>query len=221
MANVSIQSKDYVSAIQWNSRARPLQTVGLSILSIAHKAYTKVESSPGPIGYITQNLAKLSSPIVSCLECQCIALLSYTDDQILAMENLVETIFPSTAFLFDKIDTLVDTATTLLVKIENAVDQFPHAMYQLLQLLIIALDIKKKDFIADFEHTNGPDTLIESTGELQIHDGPRHIENEIEPVKPNSSKEASPVDVMAEDNHAKNDQEDQILELFAEGWYMR
>ncbi|KAF5175784.1 nucleolar-like protein [Thalictrum thalictroides] len=226
-SNVSIQYKDYsASAIPWNSRVRPLQTVGLSILSIAHKAYTKVESSQGIIGYIAQKVAKLSSPIVSSLEWQCIALLSYTDDQILAIENLVETIFPSTAFLFDTIDTLVNTAATLLVKIENAVDQFPNAMYQqMLQLLIMVLDIKRKDFIADFECINrAEDTLIVSTGELRFHDRPSHTEIEIEPVKLNSTIEASPVDVdvMAKLKHAKkNDQENQILDLFAEGWYMR
>ncbi|KAF9605360.1 hypothetical protein IFM89_016913 [Coptis chinensis] len=243
LEGTSIQHEDPSSRITRNSRPKPLYTCGVAMLNIAHRASAKAESVQGPIGYITQRVTKLSSPIVSTMQYQWLAMLSYTDDQILAIENLIETIFPSSAYVFDKIDALVQVAKTLLVKFENAIDQFPYVI-QLVDpiinhLFFTMMDTKEFELGKVNEDSNDLDcsdlaviedekdpihVSIASSEKVQTPGELVHVENENEPIKPNSVVKASPLDDVAKLEGAKEKEavkQDPILELFAEGWFMR
>ncbi|KAF8390617.1 hypothetical protein HHK36_025144 [Tetracentron sinense] len=123
-SGTSVPSPELQAATTRNSRLRPLHTCGVSILTIAHKVYAKAEEFPAPIGSLTRKLATLASPNLCTLQYQLLAILSFTDDQILAVENVVETIFPPSAYVFNKIDTLVHISETLPAKFDNVADEF-------------------------------------------------------------------------------------------------
>ncbi|KAA8533285.1 hypothetical protein F0562_033182 [Nyssa sinensis] len=114
-------------------RCRPLHTCGVSILMIAHRAYTIAHELNGPVGSMTKKIATIAAPacpIISAMRCQWLAILSFVDDQILAVENMVETLFPPSSHLFNKIDEIVHTAETLPGKVDDAVNKFPMIIHQ-------------------------------------------------------------------------------------------
>ncbi|XP_059633557.1 uncharacterized protein LOC132276234 [Cornus florida] len=118
------------------SRRLPLHTCGVSILETAHRAYKKAQDINGPIGSMTKTIATLVTgltaafPFVYTIQCQCLAVLSFADGYILAVENIIETLFPPSTRLFNKIDDLVLTAEALPVKFDNAVNKFPTIIHQ-------------------------------------------------------------------------------------------
>ncbi|KAL5724784.1 hypothetical protein ACHQM5_008004 [Ranunculus cassubicifolius] len=208
-----------------NSRAKPFHSLGVSFLSIAHKTYRKVEQNlplPAPIISITKTLARLASPIVYSLEYQWLRSLSFTDMQILAMESLVEFIVPSSSHVFDTVDDLVYLAVSLVAKCENVVDEFPDVMYQLPHSVFNMLYSKgvireDKGFMSSFDcHGVADDTmLLHSEEKVPVVDSVESdaVENH------SSEKDSNDVAVLVEGG--KPEKKDPILELFAEGWYMR
>ncbi|KAK2636735.1 hypothetical protein Ddye_031527 [Dipteronia dyeriana] len=108
-------------------RHLPLHTCGIALLMIAHSAYKGSQDFNGPIGSITKNLArfeKLVCPIICALLYQWLKMLSFSDNCILAIENTVESIFPQSSYVFNKIDELVQLTETLPGKFDDAVNKF-------------------------------------------------------------------------------------------------
>ncbi|KAK2993188.1 hypothetical protein RJ640_030812 [Escallonia rubra] len=115
------------------SRRRPLYTCGAAILAIVHKIYTKAQGVYGPIGSTTKWTATLLNsvfPSIYTLQCQWLAVLSFADDQILTIEGTIETLFPPSTRLFNKIDKLVHDAEALPDKFDDAMHKFPVIIHQ-------------------------------------------------------------------------------------------
>ncbi|KAK3040818.1 hypothetical protein RJ639_029162 [Escallonia herrerae] len=115
------------------SRRRPLYTCGAAIMAIVHKVYTKTQGVYGPTGSSTRRIAPLLNsvfPSMYALQCQWLAVLSFADDQILSIEGTIETLFPPSTHLFNKIDKLVHDAEALPDKFDDAMNKFPVIIHQ-------------------------------------------------------------------------------------------
>lgn len=112
------------------NRLGPLHTCGTAMITTAYKAYKKTENLPGPLGSTTQNLATFFGPILYIIQYHWLAILSMVDDLILTVENVVETLFPPSTYVFDKIDALVRVSETLPRRFDNAVDKFPAVIHR-------------------------------------------------------------------------------------------
>ncbi|GER56423.1 tRNA 5-methylaminomethyl-2-thiouridinebiosynthesis bifunctional protein MnmC [Striga asiatica] len=107
---------------QRSGRRRPLYTCGASLLAIAQKTCTKLQDLDGPLGSTANRAASFMNqflPFIHTLLCPFLTILSYLDDHILRLETKVETIFPLSACLFDKIDTLVCRSEALPEQIDG------------------------------------------------------------------------------------------------------
>lgn len=104
------------------TRRRPLHTMGVSALEIAHKAYGKVSEYNGPLSSLIKAIvifARLIAPVIYLVQYQWLTGLAFTDDNILALENIVQKIFPPACYVFDKVDDLVLFTETLPEKFDD------------------------------------------------------------------------------------------------------
>ncbi|XP_077252100.1 uncharacterized protein LOC143891415 [Tasmannia lanceolata] len=122
--------REFPSTTRRQHRPRLLYACGLSLLRIAHKSYKKAEELHGPIGSIAQKLASFASPLAYTLQYQWLSILSFADEQILTVEHTVETLFPPSKHLFDRIDILLDISEILPRKFDDVVDHFPAVIHQ-------------------------------------------------------------------------------------------
>ncbi|CAA0832672.1 Unknown protein [Striga hermonthica] len=107
---------------QRSGRRRPLHTCGASLFAVAEKTCTKVQDLDGPLGSTASRAASFMNqflPFIHTLLCPFLTILSYLDDRILSFETKVEAIFPRSACLFDKIDTLVCRSEALPEQIDG------------------------------------------------------------------------------------------------------
>ncbi|MCL7035147.1 hypothetical protein MKW94_003099 [Papaver nudicaule] len=102
-----------------NNRLGPLHTCGKAILITAHKAYKKAEGLPDPLGSITQAISTFVGPVMHAMLCYLLVVLSFVDDRVLTIENVVENVFPQSRYVFSKIDAFVHTLPT---KSENTLE---------------------------------------------------------------------------------------------------
>ncbi|KAK6160384.1 hypothetical protein DH2020_003765 [Rehmannia glutinosa] len=113
-----------IAAERMPKRHRPLHTCGASFLGIAQKAFTKIQDFDGPLGSIAKRAITLIHfffPFVYTMFYQWLALISFMDDQILTVETIIESIFPPSTHLFDKIDTLVSSSENLPQQLDDIV----------------------------------------------------------------------------------------------------
>ncbi|MCL7035938.1 hypothetical protein MKW94_014946 [Papaver nudicaule] len=127
-----------------NRRLGPLHTTGNAIVKTAYKAYKRAESLPEPINTLAQKLGRVARPIFSTMQIHCPAILCYTDDKILYVENAVEYVFPPASYIFNKINTLVQVFETMPVRFDEAADKLPvvinrvpYLEWALAQLLLV------------------------------------------------------------------------------------
>ncbi|KAK7847781.1 hypothetical protein CFP56_006256 [Quercus suber] len=109
-----------------SSRHRPLHSCGVSILAIVHSAYTKAQEFNGLIGSTARKVAKLApfaGPLAYAMQYHWLTILSFADDQILAVENMIEKVFPPSNHVFNKIDYLVQVAETLPEKFDTSIQK--------------------------------------------------------------------------------------------------
>ncbi|CAK9137326.1 unnamed protein product [Ilex paraguariensis] len=136
MASVlmSLSAMESMAAARVTSRHRPLHTCGVSISAIVHKAYTKAQDFDGPIGSMINRIDKLTTsafPLIHAIQRRWLAVLSFADDHILAVENVMEALFPPSARLFNQIDKLIQTAEALPGKFDDVVNKFPIIIRQI------------------------------------------------------------------------------------------
>lgn len=129
MSHVWLQfSQESTARTGMRCRRRPLHTCGASILAMSHNAYMKVQGFNGPIGSVTKKMATLATsacPFVYAIQCQWLALLSFADDRILAIEDKIERLFPPSTHVFNKLDELLHIAETLPGRFDDAADRLP------------------------------------------------------------------------------------------------
>ncbi|KAF5443532.1 hypothetical protein F2P56_036080 [Juglans regia] len=132
-SRTSFAPKEPKATIRMSSRHRPLQTCGVSILATARSAYNKAQDFNGPIGSTTRRIAKLvsfTSPLAYALLYPWLAILSFVDDQILLVENVVENIFPPSNYVFNKIDYVVQIIEIFPEKFDYALGRYAMIAHQ-------------------------------------------------------------------------------------------
>lgn len=118
------------------SRKRPLRTCAVSVLMIANQACTRVQGIHGPLGTVAKVVAKFAtfaSPIIILMRYQWIimVLLSFVDYIILAVENVIERLYPPSNIVFNKIDDLVQVVETLPEKLDQAMNKLPSSIHSI------------------------------------------------------------------------------------------
>lgn len=126
---------DSTGSTRMNSRRRPLHTCGVSAFAVAHKAYIKAhrDLNTEPLGSMAKRIAtsgSLVSSLVYALQHIWLATLFYADDYILALEKGVESVFPPSSHVFNKVDELVRIIENLPGKLDDVLDKFPVMIEQ-------------------------------------------------------------------------------------------
>ncbi|XP_021809607.1 uncharacterized protein LOC110753103 [Prunus avium] len=130
-SRVSLASQESTIGIKMiSARRRPLHTCAVSILVISHRAFTIAQGFNGPLGFIIKfaaRVATLGGPLAYALQYQWItmAILSFIDNRILALEDMVERFYPPSHIVFNKIDDLVRVTETLPGKFDNVISKIP------------------------------------------------------------------------------------------------
>ncbi|XP_059448788.1 uncharacterized protein LOC132179978 [Corylus avellana] len=231
-----------------SSRHRPLHTCGASTLAIAHSASEKAQSFNGPIGSTTRRVAKLASPLARVMQYQWLAILSFADDCILAVENVVEKMFPPSTYVFNRIDNLVQIIETFPAKFDDALDKAPEIVHQVVFFMITTLthwesgSAREKDIMVDEAHGQAAETpqAEPGTDSMTVDSGTYEEEQEKGTEEKNMEKESreeedQEVEKMKEsseetkvgkeeagkgEENADKSKKDPILELFESGWLM-
>ncbi|XP_039068833.1 uncharacterized protein LOC120215149 [Hibiscus syriacus] len=119
---------DRTASTRMNCRRRPLHTWGVSAIALSHKAYMKTQDLKEPIALMAIGLLSLTAYMVYCiLHCMqrfWLAVFFFVDDCILALENMVETLFPSSKHVFDKVDAAVEIIEALPGKFDDILNEF-------------------------------------------------------------------------------------------------
>ncbi|KAI3817474.1 hypothetical protein L1987_11265 [Smallanthus sonchifolius] len=115
-------------------RRRVLLTFATLIVSILQKILTRMHISTNPTGKKAQFLYGI--------EHHGLAILSFLDDHIMVIEYLIETVFPSSTRMFDKIDDMVKASESLPVKFD---DFFDHEVPSFMQRVPFLDRVFKKD----------------------------------------------------------------------------
>ncbi|KAG9447158.1 hypothetical protein H6P81_013286 [Aristolochia fimbriata] len=199
-------------------QCRLLQTCAITFLTMAGKAFGKVEELRWPVGASARNVATIAGPLVYIIQCQWLVILSLVDDQISTVENVAESLFPPSALLFDKIESLVDATESLPGKLDHAfvdVDATIRRAAALNPLLNMAIDVldhlincaladprcreaKEKDIAVD-ERCSFASKSEETMEETKIEQQPETLKSEIQ-IKEVSS---DPVEVSTEKGKEK------------------
>ncbi|KAK8655559.1 hypothetical protein V6N13_108133 [Hibiscus sabdariffa] len=115
-------------------RRRPLHTWGVSAIAVSHKAYMKAQDLNEPIALMAKRLLSLTAHMVSCI-LHCVqhfwlAIFFFVDECILALENMIETVFPSSKHVFDRVDEAVEIIEALPGKFDDVLVEFPAIIKQ-------------------------------------------------------------------------------------------
>ena len=232
-----------------SSRHRPLHTCGASILTIAHSAYVKAQAFNGPIGSTTRRVAKLASPLAYVMQYQWLAILSFADDCILAVENVVEKMFPPSTYVFNRIDNLVQIIETFPAKFDDALEKAPEIVDQVVFFMITTLthwesgSAREKDImVVDEAHGQPAETpqaeaetdsktvdsgtyeeeQAKGTQEKNMEKKSREEgDQEVEKTKESEGTKVGKEEAgKKEENADKSKKDIPILELFESGWLM-
>lgn len=182
-----------MAATRANSRRRPLHTCAASMLGVFDTAYRRAQHLNGPLGKLTKrtmNLATSALPFASRMQHMGLAILSFTDDHILFLERVAESIFPPSGRVFDKIDMLVYCAEGMPSRFDEALNTLPSVMQQKpfldwvvmyivwwLKFLISILihwglrNAKEKEIVIDLNSNTGNTPSIESAEKTDLTGG--------------------------------------------------
>lgn len=120
-------------------RRRPLETCGGVILSMARVVYTRSQTlkKKNLVSLLLQRLFEFVIYFVSLtspFHRHFLAILSVADDHILALQDAIETYFPSSSFVFVKIFDLLIIVETLPEKFEGFLKKLPSLMNRVVWL---------------------------------------------------------------------------------------
>lgn len=95
-------------AHQMRIRTRLLHTCILYLSIIVCKIYKKLASQPGLLGFLARTFPlPLAFPVLRAIQCCILAMASFADDQMLACENRIQQLLPSSSHLFDMLEWMV------------------------------------------------------------------------------------------------------------------
>ncbi|KAL5998152.1 hypothetical protein ACLOJK_009088 [Asimina triloba] len=108
-----------------NHRHQLFSGWGIAFLTIAYRTYRRAEDLNGPVGFLVEKVGSLASPVAYTMLHQWLTILSFADDQILAIEDVAECLFPPSAFVFYKIHMFADISEAIPEKLDYIIDHFP------------------------------------------------------------------------------------------------
>ncbi|WCJ38736.1 hypothetical protein M5689_019776 [Euphorbia peplus] len=201
---------------QMNSRKPPLKTCGISFIKIADIAYKKAQDFNGPFSsiiiWLLWFISIAYSPVLIALKLQLFATFSFIDYWIITLESIFEKLYPSSGYVFNKLDELVGFAEILPRKFEDAFDRFPSIICQvpliyavwlrIVSCLDLVLSNQKFESVVRSKSVEGDYVLIEwqskykEDARVHSHDGKKDytewgLRNEINARKCPSFKEVA------------------------------
>lgn len=102
-----------------------------AFITIVYKTYQRIEGLNGTIGTLAWVVASMARPIVHPLGHLWLLILAFADVQILAMEDIITSIFPPLIPIFAKVDELAFLAQSLPNMFDNTIDGFLMLVHQL------------------------------------------------------------------------------------------
>ncbi|KAK9122112.1 hypothetical protein Syun_019729 [Stephania yunnanensis] len=162
------------------------------------------------------------------MQYQWLLILSYADDQILAIETVVEKCFPFATHVLDKLDTVV--------AVDNAIDELSTMIHRKVSILSLALmqwrlildflictltdwncdEVKEKEIRVD-TNCNERVELVVTT--IKDKDVLREFDDDEEEIK-NEDKSMSEMEKIKDSTkNAMRPSEDSIVEMFTNKWY--
>ncbi|KAK9084166.1 hypothetical protein Scep_030637 [Stephania cephalantha] len=147
-------------------RSRPLQTCAFSFISLAAKVVGRAEQVGGPVCFLAKKISKFSHPVVSTMQYQWLLILSYADDQNLAIETVVEKCFPFATHVLDKLDAVVAVSEAVPDKIDNAIDELSAMIHRKVPILSgreALVDVQDESELIMIDSSHAEDTIEESS----------------------------------------------------------
>lgn len=92
------------------------------------KACTKAQENGGRIGSTTRRIARFTEPalpFIYAMQYELLVVLAFIDDHVRVLANIFKNRYPSSTYLFIKIDRLIDSAVTLPEKLDDTMSNFP------------------------------------------------------------------------------------------------
>ena len=118
-----------------------LHPLGVSFLAIMQKACTKAQANGGLIGSTTRRIARFTAPalpFIHAVQYEWLVVLAFLDDHIRVVASILKNRYPSSTYLFRKIDRLVDIVVVLPERLDDTMSNFP-VIIQRIPLLDSAL----------------------------------------------------------------------------------
>ncbi|KAI3516030.1 hypothetical protein L1887_14939 [Cichorium endivia] len=209
-------------------RRRLLFTLGTLLLSFLKKVSKRMHITISPKGKNTK--------ILCAIEHQLLTILSFFDDHIMVFEDLSETLFPSSARLFDKIDELVRSSESLPPKFEDFMDHDVPKIMQRVPFLDRFFNKNEKEIVIDITCHGYRIEQENSSHDDVVDTSKTDCEFSMEEMAEKWSEEEDD-DLKKENNGAMEDEalysakanishdesfqsEDPIIELFEASWHM-
>lgn len=123
-------------------RRPPLHTCAVAVMMIAHIAYKRSQDFNGPIGSITRKISKfdrLAKPFVYLIRYQWLASLAFLDYVILLIVSMLETYFPKSRHVFNKMENAVQYVETMPGKFDDAMRCKHHQCSVMDQVLVYVI----------------------------------------------------------------------------------
>ncbi|KAF8092757.1 hypothetical protein N665_0401s0005 [Sinapis alba] len=227
-------------------RPRPLETSGVTMLATARVAYTRIKTLKNPASFLVQKLFQLVlflASITSPFHRHFLTILSVADDHILAVQDTVETYFPSSTFAFLKISDLLIASESLPEKFNAVLEKLPclmnraawldwtllHAIYCLDSLVNVLGSWRDKNKGAN-EKEITVDRSFSRTGSNYVEEEEEEEDGEKmtsgDEGKKVTYKEALQRGSSGEDGggstgRSSSSRGDSILEMFENGWIQK
>ncbi|KAL5537323.1 hypothetical protein UlMin_044720 [Ulmus minor] len=214
-------------------RRRPLHTCGVSFLRMADTIYHLIIQQSQP----PSKLASLLAPFVYAMQYQWLSLLSFADDHIfLSAQHTMQTFFPPSKHLFDKIDDILQTTETFPQKFDGFLNRFPaiiHHQAPFLDWALLRVISMLKLVITRSQSTREKEIMVDMNSHNKNEDENNTTEAGCVNVKADVVGKASYKEVLEKpkkevDDHHKVEQDetqspkdDPILHLFESGWLMK
>ncbi|KAL4281445.1 hypothetical protein GQ457_03G009170 [Hibiscus cannabinus] len=165
--------QDPTARTRMKCRRRPLHTWGVSAIAVSHKAYMKARDLNEPLALMAKRLLSLPTHMVSyilrCVQHFWLAIFFFVDECILALENIVETVFPSSKHVFDRVDEAVEIIEALPGKFDDVLVEFPVIIKQVPFLdRGLCLAISWLNLLRGFVNTEEKQTINGGVSELKV-----------------------------------------------------
>ncbi|KAI3733373.1 hypothetical protein L6452_12816 [Arctium lappa] len=147
-------------------RRRLLFTFGALIVCVLRNVLTRMHISTSPKGK--------RGEIMCAIEHQWLAILSFFDDHIMVFEDLMETYFPPSTRVFDKIDELLQVSESLPPKFDDFMDNDVPMIMQHIPFLDRVFKKDEKEIVIDItchgyrvepENASVHENVVKSDGE--------------------------------------------------------